>query len=255
VIDLHSHLLPAVDDGSRSVEQSVAVLREMARLGITDLCLTPHLRASQASAGPSEAHDRAFEALRAEAPEAPRLHRGAEVMLDQPFTVGADRVRRITLGGTRYILVEFSPMVAFDTVVRALRSVLDANLVPVVAHPERYSCCSAPAVVAWRGLGARMQVDATTLLGTRSRGARARELVSQGLADILAGDNHGDQRTIAAGHRVLAEHGGAEQATLLTTENPGAILRDAPLAVVPPFEFKQSLLRRIRGLFGAEGDR
>ena len=47
MIDLHSHLLPAVDDGSRTVEQSVGVLRRMAGLGITDVCLTPHLRANE----------------------------------------------------------------------------------------------------------------------------------------------------------------------------------------------------------------
>jgi protein-tyrosine phosphatase len=254
VIDLHSHLLPGVDDGSRSVERSVVVLREMARLGVTDICLTPHLRASRADAGPPEAHAEAFEALRAAAPAAPRLHRGAEIMLDQPFGTTAERLRRVSLGGTRYLLVEFAPMVSFDTVVRALRSVVEIGLTPVVAHPERYSCCSAPVVVVWRELGARMQVDATTLLGTRSRGTRARELVAQGLADILAGDNHGDNRTIATGRRRLEEHGAAEQAELLTTTNPAAILKDAPLVPVPPFEIKQSLLRRIRSLFDSEGE-
>jgi len=254
VIDLHSHLLPAVDDGSRSAEQSVEVLREMARLGVTDICLTPHMRASRADAGPPDAHDRAFEALRSLAPAEPRLHRGAEVMLDQPLTASAEQMARLTLGGTRYILVEFSSLVAFDTVVRALRSVLESGLTPVVAHPERYSCCSVPAVNAWRELGARMQVDATTLLGDRSRAGRARELVAHGLADILAGDNHGDDRTVATGHRALMEQGGSEQAALLAVENPAAILRDAPLAPVPPFEFKLSLLRRLRDLFAPGGD-
>ena len=52
VIDLHSHLLPAVDDGSRSVEQSVKVLFEMARQGVTDVCLTPHFQSGRAEAGP-----------------------------------------------------------------------------------------------------------------------------------------------------------------------------------------------------------
>lgn len=62
MIDLHSHLLPAVDDGSRSVEQSVKVLFEMARQGVTDVCLTPHLKSGRAEAGPPPAHNGAFEA-------------------------------------------------------------------------------------------------------------------------------------------------------------------------------------------------
>jgi protein-tyrosine phosphatase len=249
VIDLHSHLLPGVDDGSRSVEQSVGVLREMAQQGVTDVCLTPHMRASRTEGGPPDAHDRAFDALIAQAPDTPRLHRGAEVMLDRPVLAEGDRLRRITLGGTRYILVEFPPLVAYEIATNALRSILESGLVPVLAHPERYSCCSPAAVSAWRELGTRIQVDATTLLGRRGRGERARELVAHGLADILAADNHGDDRTIATGQRALLAQGGAEQAELLTVRNPGAILRDEPLAPVPPLEWKQSLVQRLRQLF------
>ena len=74
MIDLHSHLLPGVDDGSRTVEQSVTVLRRMAELGITDVCLTPHLRANETATAPPARHEEAFAALRAEAfPVAPRL--------------------------------------------------------------------------------------------------------------------------------------------------------------------------------------
>ena len=98
MIDLHSHLLPAVDDGSRSVEQSITVLRAMRGLGVTDICLTPHIRASRADAGPPDAHERAFEALRSQAGAEPRLHRGAEVMLDQPLTVDAGSTRAVVAG-------------------------------------------------------------------------------------------------------------------------------------------------------------
>ena len=91
MIDLHSHLLPAVDDGSRSTLQSTNVLREMAKAGVSDICLTPHLRADQVEAGPPAKHDRAFEELKAAAPQLPRLHRGAEVMLDRPLGKEAGR--------------------------------------------------------------------------------------------------------------------------------------------------------------------
>jgi protein-tyrosine phosphatase len=252
VIDLHSHLLPGVDDGSRTVEQSVRVLQEMAGRGITDVCLTPHLRANQTAAGPPPRHDDAFDGLLAAAPELPRLHRGAEVMLDRPLPPGADRMRRISLGGTRYILVEFPRLVSLDAVTNALSRVRDGGLTAVLAHPERYSCCSAEAVTYWRGLGAVMQVDATTLQSTQARGQRARQLVSRGLADILAGDNHGDDRTIAAGADFLMAQEGLEQADLLTVRNPGAILRDEPLVEVPPLLIRRTWTQRIRHLLGGE---
>jgi protein-tyrosine phosphatase len=252
VIDLHSHLLPAVDDGSRTVEQSVGVLRRMAELGITDVCLTPHLRANETVDAPPARHDEAFAALSAEAPELPRLHRGAEVMLDRPLPLEPDRMRRITLGGTRYILVEFPRLVAVDAVTNALTRVRDAGLLPILAHPERYGSCSVEAVAYWRSLGARMQVDATTLHSPQTRGQRARQLVAAGLADILAGDNHGDERTIAAGADFLRALDGTAQAELLTVANPSAILRGEPLTEVPPLAIRRTWMQRLRQLLGGE---
>lgn len=252
MIDLHSHLLPGVDDGSRTVKQSVEVLRRMAELGLTDVCLTPHLRANETVDAPPARHDEAFAALRAQAPPMPRLHRGAEVMLDRPLPREAERMRRITLGGSRYILVEFPRLVAGDSVTNALTRVRDAGLLPILAHPERYSACSVESVTFWRGLGARMQVDATTLHSPQARGQRARQLVAAGLADILAGDNHGDERSVAAGADFLNALDGETQADLLTVRNPGAILRDEPLTEVPPLAIRRTFSQRLRRLLGGE---
>jgi protein-tyrosine phosphatase len=246
VIDLHCHLLPAVDDGSRSVAQSVKVLEEMARQGITDVCLTPHLPAGRSESGPPAAHQRAFEALRAQAPTAPRLHRGAEIMLDRPITRPVALARNLTLGGSRYVLVEFPRLVAYDTVTNALTQVAELGLIPVLAHPERYSCCTPEAVRHWRAVGSRMQVDSTTLLTPQARGQRARQLVAEGLADILAGDNHGDERTVATGARFLEAQDGTEQVELLTVRNPLAILEDKTLMPVPPIRIRQSWMSRIK---------
>lgn len=246
MIDLHSHLLPAVDDGSRSVEQSVKVLREMALRGITDVCLTPHLQARWAEAGPPPAHQRSFDALSAQAPPRPRLHRGAEVMLDRPITQAVAIARNVTLGGSRYILVEFPRLVAYDIATSALARVVQVGLVPVLAHPERYSCCSVEAVRRWRNQGAKMQVDATTLLASQARGQRARQLVSEGLADILAADNHGDDRMLATAARFLEAQDGAEQVDLLMARNPAAILADGELTRVPPLRIRESWMRRIK---------
>ena len=93
-----------------------------------------------------------------------------------------------------------------------------------------------------------MQVDATTLLSPQSRGQRARALVAAGLGDILAADNHGDERSIGTGRQFLESQDGAEQADLLTRVNPRAILDDAPLTPVPPVELRRSWMQKIRQL-------
>lgn len=249
MIDLHCHLLPAVDDGSRSVEQSVAVLREMVRHGISAVCLTPHQLASQLNSGLPAAHDRAFEALMATAPPNPAIYRGLEVMLDGPLDPSVAAARRGTLGGSRYILVEFPRMVSRAAVHQGLSDVVAIGLVPLLAHPERYHCCTPDNVTAWRELGSKMQVDATTLISSRARGRRARELLTHGLGDIIAADNHGDGRLISTAFNLLSERDGAIQAELLTGENPRRILEDQEILPVPPLPLHESWWRRIRSVF------
>jgi protein-tyrosine phosphatase len=131
VIDLHSHLLPAVDDGSRSVAQSLAVLQQMATRGVTDICLTPHLQTSRADAGPPAAWQPAWEALTAELTAPIRLHRGVELMLDRPLGPDAAADRRLTIAGSRYLLVEFTRMVAPTSAYHALAHVASLGLAPV----------------------------------------------------------------------------------------------------------------------------
>lgn len=251
MIDLHSHLLPGVDDGSRSVEQSAAVLARFAAEGVTAVVLTPHLLASQAPQGVPPAHDRAFDALRGAAPDGVQLFRGAEIMLDRPLEAVVAERRAVTLNGSRYLLVEFPRLVTNQTVEHALALVVALGLVPVVAHPERYAACRPAAVSRWRGLGGLMQVDGPTLLSPGLRGARARDLVASGLADLVAGDNHGDTRSLRPAYETVAEHAGSAIADLLFTHNPRAVIEDARPEAAPPFQWRQSFLSRLRGLFGS----
>jgi protein-tyrosine phosphatase len=245
VIDLHSHVLPGVDDGSRNVEQSVRVLRTFAAKGITDVVCTPHLLASHLAEGWPPAYEAAWTELSARVPDGVRIHRGAEVMLDRPIPAAAAD-RKVTLAGSRYLLVEFNRMVPAEIVARALSEVVMAGLVPVLAHPERYSSCAVDTVRAWRELGTVIQVDATTMTLPRSRGDRARDLVREGLADVLAADNHGDERNVATALDWLAEHDGADQATLLLETNPRAILDDLSIYEVDPLPMRKSVWRFVR---------
>jgi protein-tyrosine phosphatase len=248
VIDLHSHLLPGVDDGSRSVAQSVAVLQRLAEQGVTGICLTPHLLASQAPAGQPQLYDRAFELLAPAAPAGVVLYRGAEIMLDRPLEAQVAQDRAVTLNRTRYLLVEFPRLVAVTVVDQALTGVMNTGLVPLLAHPERYKCCTSPHAQRWKSLGALLQVDGPTLLSPRPRGDRARQLVAAGLADIVAGDNHGDDRSLAPVRDALVDLDGRAQAELLLVANPSAILEDRPVEPVPPFSWRLSFLDRLRGL-------
>ena len=238
MIDLHTHLLPGVDDGADTPEAAVAVLRSWHADGVTAVCCTPHLLASQAAQAPAGELDELLEELRAMAPAAPRLSRGFEIMLDVPTPDLTDR--RLALNGTRYVLVEFGRMVPAESSVLALVRLRGSGVVPVLAHPERYAACSVPLARRWQEAGALLQVDATTLLGESKRTERARALVESGCAALIASDNHGDGRGLRVAVEWLETHGGREQARLLAVENPGAILADEVPAPVPPMRVRRS---------------
>jgi hypothetical protein len=106
MIDIHSHLLPGVDDGSPSIEVSVPVLQRFAADGVIVLVCTPHLNASQAAAAPYARYMEILAELRASAPAVPELRLGWEIMLDAP---GVDLTpSELTLGDSRALLVEFT---------------------------------------------------------------------------------------------------------------------------------------------------
>jgi len=249
MIDLHTHLLPNIDDGSQSVEQSIAVLDEFARLGVTDVVLTPHVRAGELVIDPDDPFERrqvALELLQREAPPVPKLHLGFEIMLDQPLPAEIMSDRRFSLAGSRYFLIEFFMSVAADSVSTALEQFVESDAVPLIAHPERYGMCSAKAICSWRDVGAKLLLDATTLTQSSSRGAKARQVIAAGCADAVASDNHGDPRSLKAAIDFMGEQGFAREAEMLAVENPRAIIEDCELDAVPPVDLQKGAWDKLK---------
>ena len=246
MIDIHSHVLPGVDDGSASIETSVAVLQRFERQGIEVLVCTPHLEASEAARAPYERHRELLAELIAAAPPKPELRLGWEIMLDRP---GCDlRAPELRLGGASAVLVEFPraylPVGTTDELDRIRRS----GVVPVVAHPERYYGCTLDTVRAWRDVGAVIQTDATMLLARGPMTELAKSLLAEGLIDCLASDNHGDRRSLAAARVWLEEMGAIEHAQMLTHANAARVLADEVPIPVPPLPLGRGVFHRLREL-------
>ena len=148
MIDIHSHVLPGVDDGSSSIETSVAVLERFARQGLEVLVCTPHLQASGAHLAPYERHQAIHAELVAAAPAKPEHRHGWEIMLDRP---GCDLSSpTLSLGGAKAVLVEFPRAYLPVGTTEELDRIRRSGVVPVVAHPERYYGCTPDTVRAVR---------------------------------------------------------------------------------------------------------
>jgi protein-tyrosine phosphatase len=247
VIDLHTHLMPGVDDGSRSVEASLKVLQRFAHDGVTVVVCTPHLMATEASRLDTTRYDDAFAALIAAAPEVPDLRRGWEIMLDAP---GMDlRAPHLGLDGSIAILVEFPRMNVPAGATTELRRIAASGLIPVLAHPERYWGCTAQQIEEWRSAGAAIQLDAAMLLSNGPVGKLARTMLERGLVHVIASDNHGDVRSLGAARRWLEEMRAEEQTSLLTRVNGERLLAgQRPLPVPPLPRLSSGMLSRFKTL-------
>jgi protein-tyrosine phosphatase len=247
MIDLHSHLLPGVDDGSPSVAKSVPVLERFGAQGVECIVLTPHLTASKAASAPYERHLEILESLRAAAPAVPELRLGWEIMLDEP---NVDlRSRRLSLGGSSAILVEFPRAAVPARAAVELSRIRMSGVIPVLAHPERYWGCSVDRVAEWRAAGAVIQMDVASLAGRGTIAAIARALLEAGLVDCFSSDNHGDSRALATGRDWLLAEATPEHAELLTRTNAQRLLNDELPLPVPPLRRTLGVLSRIGGLF------
>ena len=209
MIDIHSHLLPGVDDGSPSIAVSAPVLERFAADGVECVVLTPHLVASRADSAPYERHVEILETLRAAVPGAPELRLGWEIMLDVP---NADlRAAHLGLGRSRAVLVEF-PLNGVPVGAAAeLFRIRSAGDMPVLAHPERYWGCTVQKVVEWRAAGAVIQVDTAGLIGKGDIATISRALLEAGLRGPVL--ERQSRRFALAGHGArLAPRGGDARA-------------------------------------------
>ena len=246
MIDIHSHLLPGVDDGSPSIDVSVPVLQRFARDGVSLLVCTPHLNASHATNAPYDRYVEILTGLKAAAPDMPDLHLGWEIMLDSP---GVDLTApMLTLGNSRALLVEFARGGLPRGATQEMRRIIRSGRTVVLAHPERYFGCTLDIVREWRELGVVIQTDASMLSARGAPGEIARGMLADGLIDVLASDKHGDHRSLGNARAWLLEKGGKEQVELLTTTNAGLILDDEDPLPVPPL--RPGLIDKFKRLFG-----
>ena len=250
MIDLHTHLIPGVDDGSPTLENSLRVLERLTQEGVTEVACTPHLEASRAAVAPITEYRTLLVSLQQGAPEGMRLHPGFEIMLDRP---GCDlTLPGLSLGSSKAVLVEFPRVPLTPDSTDELMRIRASGVVPVIAHPERYSGITIDKLHIWRDFGVIVQGDALMLLQAGPKAEFSRLMLAEGVVDILASDNHGDRRSLGLVRLWLREVGGDRQGRILTEVNPARVLADEMMDRVPPLRERRGIWERLRSLFSRQ---
>lgn len=250
MIDLHIHILPGVDDGSRDMDLSLDMAALAVENGIRAVCATPHYGfEGSASRGQILAAYRALEEeLRIE--QIPLgLNLGMEIFATRQTPELLKNGNYWTLNHSRYFLIEFDFLASASFIRQTLRKCEGSGLVPVIAHPARYACVREDPQIAfeWISRGYGVQLNRESILGYYGEDEEetAGELLRHRCVTIVATDAHGvNYRPPRAAEltEYLHQTYGGEYTWLLTEENPGRILRNRPLVGYEPIPFREEWL-------------
>ena len=238
MIDLHSHVLPALDDGAKDLEEALSICRAAVDDGTTVLAGTPHVRFDYPTT--REAMESRLEAVRvAVAANGIPLEvvGGGEIALDQ-MPRGVDELRGFGLAGNPdYLLVEAPQFGWPGHLIPALRVLRRSGIVPVLAHPERnHAVQQAPERVGEAvEAGALVQVTAAAVDGRfgRREQSTARALIRGRRAHLIASDGHAPSIRKIGMSAACEAVGDDELAHWLAVGVPGAIVSGAPLPKRP----------------------
>lgn len=239
MIDIHSHLLPEVDDGPKSWDVSVEMCRMAVADGITHMVATPH-------ANDRYPYDRHYlrgllKDLQKRVGDTLQLTLGCDFHLSYDNLQNAlDHPHTYTIGETNYLLVELSNYSVPVQMSDCFTKLGDCGLTPILTHPERNPMLqqSPQRVLEWAEQGCLIQVTASALTGRwgEHTGRIARWLLERGAVHVLASDAHDTKHrapNLSAGRDAAAEIAGPEIASALVEGNPGAIVAGQPLPFVP----------------------
>ncbi len=230
MIDLHSHILPGVDDGVTTPADARLLAEAALRGGVTAIAATPHVREDYPTS--ADRMERGVAELRRDLADAgiplTVLH-GAEIDLDYLALLGPEERQRFSLGQTgRYLLLEFPGRGWPLSLEMALQGLRRDGMTAVLAHPERNTEVQERPERLESALraGAIVQVTTASLAGRSGRAAQAtaRRLIRQGLVDLLASDaHHAESRGLGldAVRAAVRDPGLVEH---LTREVPAAIV-------------------------------
>ena len=219
-----------MDDGARTIDDSLAMVRMAAEHGTTDLVATPHANL-EFKFQPEVIAER-IEQVRQASGGVLRLYTGCDFHLSYDnIQDSIEHPRKYTINQQRYLLVEFSELLIFKNTEDIFARLRDAGMVPIVTHPERNGLLRQRIenIAKWVDQGARMQVTAQSVTGGFGRRAQefSRELLDRRLVHVIASDGHDCEHrppVMDQAREWLRKKYGDAMAEALCVTNPGATL-------------------------------
>lgn len=228
-VDLHSHLLPGVDDGMTSLSECLKALKLYENIGFSTIICTPHQK--QYSLNPStDSLIEVFNAVCEENPTRIKLHLGAENYYDDQFLGRYFRRQIPTLGKSRFFLFELSPTIPVPGLERMLYEINITGFIPVLAHVERYGWLEKKDIKLFRD-NVRICGNLTSVLKSQTPDDRHQKLIKllkSGYIDFMTTDIHSTDLFpgIEKAVKWLTKNFGEDTTQRLLHSNPMEIIND-----------------------------
>ena len=192
MIDIHTHVLPLVDDGSDNLKASIAMLEESCKQGVTDLFLTPHFR-GEFNKTPTQIES-TFISFCQQVKQQNidiNLYLGQEVYISKSFKSLFDSDRFLTMNNSNYVLIEFDYQNDFD-IAETVYELTRRDYKPIVAHFERYEYADLSVAREIKSLGGYIQINASSIVGKTKKSyiKKIIKLIKEGCVDFIASDVH-----------------------------------------------------------------
>ncbi|HWZ98355.1 MAG TPA: CpsB/CapC family capsule biosynthesis tyrosine phosphatase [Candidatus Dormibacteraeota bacterium] len=255
MVDLHCHILPGLDDGAKTIEESLAMAESAIADGITHVVATPH--SSTEYAFDYTRVRAARDELQSKLGDRLQLATGCDFHLN-PENLAALKKSpaQFCLNQKDYLLVEFNEFSIPPAMDQMLHQLQLAGLRPVVTHPERNGILRAKPerLAQWVRVGCYAQVTAGSLLGSFGLGAKSDSIswIMQGLVHFVSSDAHNTKSrplTLRPAYEFVSSQFGEETAQALFVDNPLAAFEGRTLPFVPEVEDERSEKRRKRFFF------
>lgn len=257
MIDIHNHCIFGIDDGAKSIEDSIDILKKAAIAGFDTIVATPHYTDGNTYCADNEKKSELLDLIRCEALKQNiniKLYLGNEVFITENIIELIDSKKVSTINNSKYVLMELPRNDEIKNLDRYIFKIISSGYIPIFAHPERYEFVKQDpnALIQYIEQGALFQSNFGSILGQYGMESKRviKILLRHKMVHFLASDTH-HSRTEAYDKildikKILSKMIDKEYIENLTTKNPTLIIENKDIKIDEPIKYKKSFFSRLK---------
>ena len=247
MVDIHTHVIPNIDDGSRSFEESYIMLEQASEAGFTDVISTSHYLEGHYEADDKERNTwiQSMNKVLKENNVKLKLHIGSEIYISQNLIKLIKQKKASTLANSKYVLFELPMNNNIKYLNEMIFEIKALGMIPVIAHPERYSYVQEDPnmLINLIQQGALFQANYGSIIERYGKQAQktVKKLLKANMIHFFGTDSHKKNGIYSKMNEIMIELGkilDKEKIEELTTINPNHILKNEEIQIVEPNKIK-----------------